>query len=393
MRKVICILLAALLTFAFAAPALADQTMLSQDGIELHATDTRLSYDGTSFLQLYVYAANDTGRKVWISANNATIDGVPVMGAGVTLDAYSEYGDDSKHIMLMQTDEDPEGSGEAISNAHNLEMDLVVMDDSTYERLFEKHVSVDLSSLGDDDPSSLAGMSTRDTSNSSSTVTRPGYEPYVPLYASAYTPASYNFTTLEMGSTGQAVRDLQQRLTDLGYLNDRVDGSYGTNTATAVRSFCTQNYLDISSSASPEMQELLYSGNAEYYKEPLVPLMIGPLFYYEAPLYADLDNGTIYFQVVNRCNRTIRGYELYYYLEDVWGERYIEPTTGREVTMKTTMQSKVEPGYTVYTGPITIYPYAWTYNVMVGIHRIVFDDGEIREVDEDDIIYFPCSIK
>ena len=216
---------------------------------------------------------------------------------------------------------------------------------------------------------------------------------YTPCYADAYTPASYNFQDMEIGWTGQAVRDLQQRLTDLGYLNDKIDGSYGLNTATAVMSFCSQNGLYISGDATVEMQELLYSDRAEYYVEPYIPLIIGPRYRYYNPLYADLDNGAIYFQVVNRCNRAIRGYELYYYLEDVWGNRYIEPTTGKEVTMKTTMTQRVEPGYNIDTNPITVYPFSWTYTVVVGIHKIVFDDGEIREVDEDDIQYFTCPIK
>ena len=393
MKKLLIILLTLSLIAGFAIPALADTTLISQDGIELYATGCTLSDIASPYLHVDVYAANDTDQKIWISADNAEIDGTPVLGRGVTLDPYSEYGDDSKNIMLMTTEDDPEGSAQVIRDAHNLEVDLVVMDSDTYKHLFEQHVSLDLTSLGDDDPSSIANDHTSLPENNTSSTSRPGYQPYTPSYAPAYTPASTSYYTLEIGSTGQAVKDLQQRLTDLGYLNDRVDGSYGLNTATAVRSFCTQNYLEISNNASPQMQALLYSSDAEYYVEPWIPLIIGPQFKYETPLYADLDNGTIYFQVVNRGDRTIRGYELYYYLEDIWGNRYVEPTTGKEVTMKTTMPQTVESGYNIYTGPITVYPYAWTYNVMVGIHRIVFDNGEIREVDPDEIVYFPCQLK
>jgi len=391
-KKIQIILFTMVLLLGMASPALADQTLISQDGIEIHAVDCRLSEGSKPFLNVYVYAANDTDRAVWVSAENAEIDGTPVFGAGMTLEAYSEYGDNTKNIMLMTLDDAYESSAAAIQDAHILDVDLVVMDDETYEHFFEKHVTIDLTALGDDDPSSLADYSTSSSTNQTS-QSKPGYQPYTPSYAPSYTPASYDFRTLEIGSTGQAVVDLQQRLTDLGYLNDRVDGSYGLNTATAVRSFCTQNGLEISNNASPDMQSLLYSSGAEYYVEPWIPLIIGPQFRYETPIYADLDNGTVYIQVVNRCNRTIRGYELYYYLEDVWGNKYVAPGTDVAVTRSTTVAQTVEPGYTVYSDPIVVYPYSWTYNIEVGIHKIVFEDGEIREVDPDDILFFPCQLK
>ena len=37
--------------------------------------------------------------------------------------------------------------------------------------------------------------------------------------------------------------------------------------------------------------------------------------------------------------------------------------------------------------------FSYAYNIVVGIHKIVFDDGEIREVDPDDVQFFTCVLK
>ena len=391
MRKLFAILFSFVIILSITTVSFADVTLLSRDGVEIHALDTRLSDSDPPFINVYVYAANDMDRKIWVSVQDAAIDGVPVRSAGLTLDAGSEYSDDYTNIMLMTTEEDPDGSAAAILNAHILEMDLVVRDDSTYKELFREHASLDLTSLGDDDPSSLEDVS-YSPSDASLTI-RKGYDPYTPIYASIYFPASENYQTLSIGSTGQAVKDLQQRLTDLGYLNDVIDSSYGLNTATAVMSFCMQNGLYISGDASPEMQELLYSSSAEYYVEPIIPLMIGPRFRYDPPYFAENDIGDVYFQVVNRGHRTIRGYELYYYLEDVWGNKYADPTTQLPITRMTTMTQRVESGYNLDTPAVAVFPFSWAYDIVVGIHKIVFDDGEIREVDPDDVLYFTCVLK
>lgn len=46
---------------------------------------------------------------------------------------------------------------------------------------------------------------------------------------------------LRRGSKGSYVRKLQQRLIDLGYLNGKVDGSYGSKTESAVAAFKRKN--------------------------------------------------------------------------------------------------------------------------------------------------------
>ena len=47
----------------------------------------------------------------------------------------------------------------------------------------------------------------------------------------------------KQGSSGDAVRTIQQKLTNWGYLNDKIDGVYGSKTAEAVKAFQRKNGL------------------------------------------------------------------------------------------------------------------------------------------------------
>lgn len=72
------------------------------------------------------------------------------------------------------------------------------------------------------------------------------------------------YSTLKRGSKGQAVRNLQTRLADLGYMSyDQIDGSYGGITETAVYNFCINNFLTGSNgTAYPYTQYKLYDVTA-----------------------------------------------------------------------------------------------------------------------------------
>ena len=76
--------------------------------------------------------------------------------------------------------------------------------------------------------------------------------------AKLYEPLSY-------GRRGDAVTELQQRLTDLGYLNDKVDGIFGPRTRYAVMLFQDYNGFITTGIADREMQELLFSDDAPAY--------------------------------------------------------------------------------------------------------------------------------
>ena len=78
--------------------------------------------------------------------------------------------------------------------------------------------------------------------------------------------SSTGYVTLEEGSSGDAVRRLQERLKKLGYYNGSVDGSFGEGTAAAVMAFQLRNNLTVDGKAGPATQRELYgSGSAISY--------------------------------------------------------------------------------------------------------------------------------
>lgn len=67
---------------------------------------------------------------------------------------------------------------------------------------------------------------------------------------------------LYSGCTGDDVKSVQQRLKDLGYLTDKVDGTYGANTVAAMRAFQLRNGLTGSGNGDTATYTILYSVNA-----------------------------------------------------------------------------------------------------------------------------------
>ncbi len=68
--------------------------------------------------------------------------------------------------------------------------------------------------------------------------------------------------TLELGSEGDAVRALQKRLKELGYLSGSVDGSFGVATEAAVIAFQRTNGLTADGKAGTATLNRLYSSSA-----------------------------------------------------------------------------------------------------------------------------------
>ena len=362
----------------------AQNIFINQNGVEMTALKCERSDTGDApFVTLYVRVVNNTERKLWIACNDAAINGIPVSGTGRGVDPYSDTGaDEPKYYSFMGSEEDGGAGYEAIRNARTLDVTIAVQDYASYEHLWEQRVSIDLSSLAEAEAPTSSSSSSSSSYGTSSRNTAP-----------AYTPASTNYQALEQGSSGQAVRDLQQRLTDLGYLNDKVDGVFGQNTATAVLSFCDQHNIHFNGAATPEMQRKLYSSGAEYYVEPYIPLIIGPWYKWDNPMDARQDIGMFYVQLVNRnMERSIRGYELYYYQTDVWGEKLKVPGSDAWLYPLSSQQT-IKPGYWEYATPFTVTPFAQTYAVYVGVHKIVFEDGEIREIPDDEVHYYECPVK
>jgi len=78
------------------------------------------------------------------------------------------------------------------------------------------------------------------------------------------TPNLSNVRYLTVGSTGKDVRQLQQRLIALGWLDGEADGEYGEATAAAVKAFqaAMRNLWD-DGIAGPDTQNALYSSSAK----------------------------------------------------------------------------------------------------------------------------------
>lgn len=70
---------------------------------------------------------------------------------------------------------------------------------------------------------------------------------------------------LRIGSSGEEVRKLQQRLVDEGYSvgNAGVDGKYGNDTASAVKRYQASNQLEVDGVAGPMTQSRLYGTQNE----------------------------------------------------------------------------------------------------------------------------------
>ena len=74
---------------------------------------------------------------------------------------------------------------------------------------------------------------------------------------------SGTYVTLVRGDRGERVRQLQQRLAELGYYTIRVDGIFGVGTQTAVRNFQSNNALPVTGVADAATQALLFSSAAK----------------------------------------------------------------------------------------------------------------------------------
>ncbi len=72
-------------------------------------------------------------------------------------------------------------------------------------------------------------------------------------------------TTLRLGSQGTDVKNLQQRLKDLGYLAGSADGVFGSATETALMTFQSSNGLTADGIAGKNTQTVLYGASAKAY--------------------------------------------------------------------------------------------------------------------------------
>lgn len=349
-------LILALVLLLTAVPAIAaGATLVSAKGIELRLLEYSISSVLDPMITLRIRGINDTDHRVWVELKDVKVNGIPVTSTLRSIPDHTDTGDDDPLLYSVRGSEDDGGAGySAISNARTLEMRVNVQDNDTYETIIDQKVTIDLTKTVDGSVS---------TGNSS------GYD--------TYTMSQYD--ALKKGSKGQAVRELQQRLIDLGFLTGKADGSYGKQTADAVRLFCEQNGLavDGSGAASPEVQERLFSSSAKGYSEAYNPLTI------EKGKWDPVRRVNTFFfkaQLKNTSRtRTVKGVELSLYYTDVWGKKL-----DGGVTYTQSNKLTLAPGKTGWSNSFNLGNWYSVDTVWIGVSKIVFDDGEIREISDVD---------
>ena len=101
-----------------------------------------------------------------------------------------------------------------------------------------------------------------------------------------------SYQALKPGDTGEAVKNLQRRLKELGYFNGDIGGNYLTRTTAAVKLFETALGRTPTGEASAELQEILFSSAAPAYSDVIVG-------------YTTLSKGDSGLQVTNLQKRLI----------------------------------------------------------------------------------------
>ena len=106
----------------------------------------------------------------------------------------------------------------------------------------------------------IAGATTIKALNSSSA---PKASASATATAAPTSSATATYTTLKQGSNGEAVKKLQKRLIELGYLTGSADGDYGRATTDAVKAFQKQAGLTADGIAGASTQKAVYSSDAK----------------------------------------------------------------------------------------------------------------------------------
>ena len=108
----------------------------------------------------------------------------------------------------------------------------------------------------------IAGATTIKALNSSS-APKASASASASATAAPTSSATATYTTLKQGSNGEAVKKLQKRLIELGYLTGSADGDYGRATTDAVKAFQKQAGLTADGIAGASTQKAVYSSDAK----------------------------------------------------------------------------------------------------------------------------------
>jgi len=101
------------------------------------------------------------------------------------------------------------------------------------------------------------------------------------------------------------------------------------------------------------------------------------------------DKIQVRFQVTNPSTKTVKGFELYVYATDIWGERiYGEGTYYYWTTTK-----KIAPGKTAYSDWVTLPDRSKVDQLHCAIKRVVDTDGNIKETEDSKLAYWYWNVE
>ena len=173
------------------------------------------------------------------------------------------------------------------------------------------------------------------------------------------------------------VTKMQKRLIELGYLSGSPSGVYDQKTVEAVAAFKSKNGI------SGNGNSLYLDESFVLYSDAAIPA--NALELVAGQWKANGSKLNMRVQIKNNYkNKTVKGFELYMYATDIWGERIYGATTVYYATTKQT----IKPGNKAYSDYMTLPDRSKIDRVHVGIHRVAFDDDTTMEFNNPEYYYW-----
>lgn len=190
---------------------------------------------------------------------------------------------------------------------------------------------------------------------------------------------------------------VRTRMKELKYYKEKVaieeisDGSLSRR----IKSFQTYNNLPITGMLDKATEEKLFSDNAlsedaffaSYQEDPL--LQPENTLFITSASNAEWTNvgeiARIRFQVKNTSpDRVVKAYEIQALPYDPWGDLM----TLDGAALKVSTISNVKPGATQYSNRIDLERRQEVYALFVGISRVLYEDGTVISIPENEILYY-----
>lgn len=213
--------------------------------------------------------------------------------------------------------------------------------------------------------------------------------------------ASAKYSHLEKGAKGDAVKNLQTRLKELGFYSISIDGDYGNGTVNAIKAFEEYNGLELTGIATVELQAFIFSDDAQGIEIPDLEITSLGMrksygYYFLRPT------------IVNHTDKTIGAFTYMLKAYNTAGERihYSGPMSLDDIYTYSNSQCYIIENATGEIGKLSIKPgtkYSLGYSneidlynfeqgqldsVYMAIIRYVTSDGDIVEIPENEQIWY-----